>query len=1510
MCEMSKKNYGTGRAACITLMLALLFAGIAADLSAAPSSKLPDPIPRIAIVGDSWGMFTWWFRSIKTALQEAGFDHYVEMANESVMGGSKTFQFVNEEQYPPAADIRAAIMTMLTDNPTIDVVVISLGGNDGMRGTEYVLPEDPMKVVDLECPGAPDEHNQLLLEKTINQDMNNVIDYILAIRPDIRIVLPSYDFGGKYENGQAAQGCDLAMQQEGMMALDLYKQRLAATKKGRVFFCNNYGLMQYTFGTFNYDHEENGDVDLDSETPVYPVHYVKPGFDASDYPPLTLPEPDDIFTFPWTSGGNPCLVPGFPEYHSPMSSMLDHNIHLTDAGYDALAKRMVDRIIAPWLRNPKAFEILPLDTKGEQYQFQVTFSEPVSGVDVTDFEVTTATVSMEKIDITGAQVVSVTPTEGFNQVYTVTVDMNPGSKEGGVQDVVSIKVLDDDTIMDSDSNPLGGVNTVDWPNNGEFTYYGAFQFADLERPQPGDFASVQHYLGVISNPYLPMINYALSLEADKMDVNGDIGGLIASLMGSGEVDPDTLYVKGNGILESFEFGLIERCAKDATIDFTATGGVTHAIAEAAWNHNFGQMQYDLGGADNPPDHPNQALRILAGLDSMFAAYMTMGEPTLMAILSLASGYLTNESVSQFMPGIVFHQVVAANYTSLPQFFGARDKNGDNRITLNEYGDADGDGFNNAREYLYFQCEGIAAAIDAALDPAKTPAPFRTAFLIGEPLRLYVPELLHVNKTTYQWYKNDVPLVDGPGISGTQTRTLNIASLVQDDSGAYKCVYNENAPDAKGANVTYGPIAIGVYEELPDEGEGGEGEGEGEGGEEGEGEGEEEGPLDFCAIMDLIYETTQSEVMAPLLDLLGDDAALIGLILCDVADLNGPFVDTDTPPDGKPDMPGPNGLLDGAYELNVIAELINNPAFYTGLPSGGLMGQVAAGVDPAAAANAFEYNYNALYTPLEPFIPILPMIVQSVAGITLTEEQTNEILALFPNLLKILAGYCTLGDTDSLSVVLFLTNLLHDFVATIPTSPDAFITMNGILGPNGDADGDGFTNRQEYDVFSGVNPVEGEAEGAVEGEVKGRVKEDGEIVTGPGPYIKAALNPRISPAYPEGLLDFCYIMDSIYATTQLDMFAPLLDLLGDDAALISMILCETADLNGPFVDTDVPPDGDPDMPGPNGILDGAYELGLIAELANFPQNHLGLETGTLPGQVAAGVDASLVGPAFEANYLALYTPLEPFLPILPMIVQNMAGITLTEDQTERILALFPDLLSVLAGCATLGDTDSIGVVLFLTNLLKDFVSTIPTSADDFVTLNAILSAGSDADGDGFSNRAEYDFFAPFGYKAYIAAALDPGINPANPGEGEITEGEGAEGEGEGGEGEGEEGEGGEGEGEEGEGGEGEGEEGEGGGAADEFHTADQDGNGIINLSELLRVIQFFNSNGYHCDPQGEDGFAPGPGDQTCAHHASDYNQADWRINLSELLRLIQFFNSGGYHACPGQSTEDGYCPGLA
>jgi len=58
---------------------------------------------------------------------------------------------------------------------------------------------------------------------------------------------------------------------------------------------------------------------------------------------------------------------------------------------------------------------------------------------------------------------------------------------------------------------------------------------------------------------------------------------------------------------------------------------------------------------------------------------------------------------------------------------------------------------------------------------------------------------------------------------------------------------------------------------------------------------------------------------------------------------------------------------------------------------------------------------------------------------------------------------------------------------------------------------------------------------------------------------------------------------------------------------------------------------------------------------------------------------------------------------------------------------------------------------------------------------------------------------------------------------------------------------------------------------------------VILSELLRVIQFYNSGGYHCaDPPDstEDGYVPGPGaEQGCTPHDSDYNPQNWIISTA-------------------------------
>ena len=91
-----------------------------------------------------------------------------------------------------------------------------------------------------------------------------------------------------------------------------------------------------------------------------------------------------------------------------------------------------------------------------------------------------------------------------------------------------------------------------------------------------------------------------------------------------------------------------------------------------------------------------------------------------------------------------------------------------------------------------------------------------------------------------------------------------------------------------------------------------------------------------------------------------------------------------------------------------------------------------------------------------------------------------------------------------------------------------------------------------------------------------------------------------------------------------------------------------------------------------------------------------------------------------------------------------------------------------------------------------------------------------------------------------------------------------------------------------------------------HAADTNENNAVDLSELIRLIQFYNSEDYGCLFGTEDGYAPEASGEYCGYHSGDYNPADWQINLSELLRLIQFYNLGSYSYCEGESSEDGFC----
>jgi len=114
-------------------------------------------------------------------------------------------------------------------------------------------------------------------------------------------------------------------------------------------------------------------------------------------------------------------------------------------------------------------------TDAGSVSFTVVFSEIVTGVDLSDFSLTTSGIS-------GA---SITDVSGSGSVYTVTV--NTGSGAGTIR----LDVVDDDSIKDVENNPLGGAGAA----NGNFTDGEVYIIS----------ANIQVYIGgseVSGSPYV------------------------------------------------------------------------------------------------------------------------------------------------------------------------------------------------------------------------------------------------------------------------------------------------------------------------------------------------------------------------------------------------------------------------------------------------------------------------------------------------------------------------------------------------------------------------------------------------------------------------------------------------------------------------------------------------------------------------------------------------------------------------------------------------------------------------------------------------------------------------------------------------------------------------------------------------------------------------------------------------------------------------------------------------
>jgi len=226
---------------------------------------------RILVIGDSWALPISF--QLQTVLHENG---YTDISVDATLfiGGA--------DQMSTTAKLED-IAVWLDNRPDVSVVHMSIGAND-WSGSDWT-------------PSWADTEAERTLIAGIIQNVEVVVDYILSLRPDIRIMWSSVDFPRPFNRGTPLEINTF------LIKFSEQSAQFAATKSG-LSYVDVFGTLQIAYGFDGIQH-----------TPFDPGFVIPPG-DSS------LPDP------------------GFPSPFEPF--LLDDRWHLKPSGYKAVALAQYD----------------------------------------------------------------------------------------------------------------------------------------------------------------------------------------------------------------------------------------------------------------------------------------------------------------------------------------------------------------------------------------------------------------------------------------------------------------------------------------------------------------------------------------------------------------------------------------------------------------------------------------------------------------------------------------------------------------------------------------------------------------------------------------------------------------------------------------------------------------------------------------------------------------------------------------------------------------------------------------------------------------------------------------------------------------------------------------------------------------------------------------------------------------------------------------------------------------
>jgi hypothetical protein len=240
-------------------------------------------------------------------------------------------------------------------------------------------------------------------------------------------------------------------------------------------------------------------------------------------------------------------------------------------------------------------------------------------------------------------------------------------------------------------------------------------------------------------------------------------------LATAQLDPATTDGNGsaagapNGILDSDELAVLSHVLADTVSPY-------FGAAKSAYEQNLAQMNLDLGN-------------FAAAYGVPLAGYMTIGDTNTVARVSVI---LTSVGKTLTLASYDVSQAAVLAYNADPD----QDARA-NGVEYQSIGGTGGPGSQKRADY-------ITAVFTAYVNPeCVSCTPTGGVAEVGSNVCLRVP----VNSgTAFQWYFNGTALIDGR-VLGSQCQSLRISNVQLEDSGVYRCEYNDGTKAAQTYTVS-------------------------------------------------------------------------------------------------------------------------------------------------------------------------------------------------------------------------------------------------------------------------------------------------------------------------------------------------------------------------------------------------------------------------------------------------------------------------------------------------------------------------------------------------------------------------------------------------------------------------------------------------------------------------------------------------------------------------------------